>query len=270
MAQNIRPTNRQRRDDARERLRAERERQAKVSARRKAVATGTGIVVVIAAAAGISIALAGHGSHAAASAKLVVPAHSSGSDGTTVVYGNPANKNVLDVYEDFRCPICDKMEKADGKVVQQLADNGTYVIHYHMGTFLDSNLGGDGSHQALAAAGAALNESTAMFKAWHDVLYANQPASEDTDAFASTSLPLSLAQKVPGLSTPAFVKAVKDGTYLPWAGKVTDAFNTSGVTGTPTFKLNGQTLNLFDATGDPISTAQYTAAVQQAIAATGK
>ncbi|WP_042406186.1 DsbA family protein [Streptacidiphilus carbonis] len=270
MAQNkSRPTNQQRRDAARERMRAERERQTRRASRRKAAAIGAAIVVVIAAAAGISIALADHHPKSSSTA-LVLPAHSTGSNGTTVVYGKATSPEVLDVYEDFRCPVCDKFEKADAAIVQQLADNGTYVIHYHMGTFLDSNLGGNGSHRALAAAGAALNESTAMFKAWHDEIYANQPASEDTDSFSSTSFLLSLAKKVPGLSTPAFVKAVQDGTYLPWANKVSDAFNASGVTGTPTFKLNGKALTLFDSTGNPVSATQYTQAVQQAIAATKK
>lgn len=268
MSQNTsRPTNKDRKESARERIREERERQARIAARRRKLTIGAVVVVVVVAAAGISVALAGTKS---GSGPLVIPANSSGTNGTTIAYGNASNPNVLDVYEDFRCPICDKLENVDGKTIQQLADNGTYVIHYHMGTFLDNNLGGDGSHEALAAAGAALNESVAKFKAWHDVLYANQPASEENDTFGSTNFLLSLAQKVPGLSTPAFVKAVKDGTYLPWANKVTDAFNASGITGTPTLKLNGQQLTLFDSQGTPVSAAQYTQAVQQAIATTKK
>ncbi|GAA1942076.1 DsbA family protein [Kitasatospora viridis] len=249
--------------NARERMRAERERQQRAATVRRKITIGAISLAVVVVAAGVSVALAGNGG---SSGPLVLPANSSGTDGTVIVYGNPASKNVLDVYEDLRCPICDELEKTDGTTIQQLADNGTYVIHYHMATFLDSRLGGSGSHNALAAAGAALNESPAMFKKFHDVLYANQPA-EENDGFASTSHLLALAAQVPGLVTPDFTKAVKDGTYKPWVDKVTDAFNNSGVSGTPTLKLNGKQLTVFDGQGTPISSTQYTQLIQQTVSA---
>ncbi|MET8627616.1 thioredoxin domain-containing protein [Kitasatospora sp. NPDC004669] len=248
---------------AREQMRAERERQQRAAARRKKILIGGIAVAVVGAAIGISIATAGSGG---SGGPLVVPANTTGTNGTVIVYGDPNNKNVLDVYEDFRCPVCDKLETTDGATVQQLADNGTYTIHYHLASFLDANLGGSGSKNALAAAGAALNESPQKFKQFHDVLYANQPG-EQSDDFANTSHLLDLAAKVPGLVTPDFTKAVQDGTYKPWAGKVNDAFNSSGVSGTPTLKLNGKQLTVFDSQGNPITPAQYTELIQQTIAA---
>ncbi|MCC9310980.1 DsbA family protein [Kitasatospora sp. RB6PN24] len=245
--------------NAREKMRAERERQERTTALRRRITIGVVAAAVVVGAAGVSIALAGNGE---AGGPLVLPANSSGTNGTVIVYGNPASKNVLDVYEDPRCPICDELEKTDGSTVQQLADSGSYVIHYHLATFLDARMGGSGSHNAVAALGAALNESPAMFKKFHDVLYANQP-SEETDAFANTGHLLDLAAKVPGLVTPDFTKAVKDGTYKTWAGKVSDAFNASGVTGTPTLKLNGKQLTVFDNQGTTITPAQYTQLIQQ-------
>jgi protein-disulfide isomerase len=180
-----------------------------------------------------------------------------------IVYGNPAAQHTLDVYEDFRCPICDKLEKADGQTIQQLADNGTYKIQYHMATFLDDNLGGTGSMDALQVAGAALNDGgVAKFKAFHDVLYANQP-EETTDGFGNLNTLLDLAKKVPGLVTPQFTKDVQDRVFAPWAQKVTDAFNASGVQGTPTLKLDGKQINVFDSQGTPISPSAYTALIQQ-------
>ncbi|WP_042405728.1 thioredoxin domain-containing protein [Streptacidiphilus carbonis] len=254
--------------DARARLSAEREREQRVAALRKKILIGVSAVVVV-AAAGVAVATSGSGSgsSASSSAPLTVPANTTGSNGTVIVYGKADAPNTLDVYEDFRCPICDELEKADGSTITELADNGTYKIQYHMATFLDSNLGGSGSANALAMAGAAINESPAKFVQLHSVLYANQPEETD-DAFAGTDHLLDLARKVPGLVTPAFEKAVKDGTYKPWAQQVSKAFNKSGVTGTPTLKLNGKTLTVFDKdTGKPISATAYQALVQQTIAA---
>lgn len=268
---------------ARERVAAERQRGRRTAAlRRKALIAAVAAVVVAGGVAG-SIALAGGGSPSAGasgtagagtgsgsgsgSAGVTVPANTSGTGGTVIVYGKADAPHTLDVYEDFRCPVCDRLELADGAAIKQLADDGTYKIQYHMGTFLDDNLGGSGSVTALAAAGAALNESTAKYEAFRTVLYANQP-DEQNDAFASADNLLALAAKVPGLRSAAFDQAVRNGTYKPWAERVGAAFAGSGVTGTPTVRLDGTTLTLFDSgSGQPISPAQYQALVQQTIGA---
>ena len=246
-------------DAARARVADARAAEALRQRRRKSLIIGSAAVAVIVAGTGIGIAV--QNSRSTSNAPYVAPAN---ADGTTIVYGNPNAKNTLQVYEDFRCPICDELEKSAGPAVQALADNGTYKIEYHLATFLDGNLGGNGSAVALNAAAAALNESTAKFKAFHDVLYANQPA-ETTDGFNSTQEMLKLAAKVPGLVTPAFTKAVEDNTYGPWVSKVSDAFNNSGVTGTPTLKLNGKQLTVFSNSGTPVTQAQYTALIDSTL-----
>ncbi len=254
---------------ARDRVAAERARARRSAVLRRNALITLAAVVVVAAGVGGSIALAGGSSPKATapSASVTVPAHTSGPGGTVIVYGKADAANTLDVYEDFRCPICDKLERADGATIKQLADDGTYRIQYHMGTFLDDNLGGSGSVTALAAAGAALNESTAKYEAFRTVLYANQP-DEQNDGFASTDTLLALASKVPGLRSAAFDAAVRNGTYKPWAEQVGAAFAGSGVTGTPTVLLNGTTLTLFDSgSGDPVTPAQYQALVRQTLAA---
>ncbi|MFC1418406.1 thioredoxin domain-containing protein [Streptacidiphilus cavernicola] len=254
---------------ARDRVAAARERERRTATRRRNAVIALTAAVVVAAGVGGSIALADGGSSAKAtapSAAVTVPANTSGPGGTVIVYGKADAPNTLDVYEDFRCPICDKLERTDGATIRQLADDGTYKIQYHMGTFLDDNLGGSGSVTALAAAGAALNESPAKYEAFRTVLYANQP-DEQNDGFANTDTLLALASKVPGLRNAAFDAAVRNGTYKPWAEKVGAAFSSSGVTGTPTVLLNGTTLTLFDNSGNPVSPAQFEALVRQTAAA---
>ncbi|MFC5905624.1 DsbA family protein [Streptacidiphilus monticola] len=220
------------------------------------------VVIGLVAAIGIAVLVTDHNKpkHNSATA-AAVPAH---ADGTVIVYGNPKATATLDVYEDFRCPVCGALERTDGKKIQELADNGTYKIRYHMGTFLDGNLGGSGSADALAAAGAVLNQGTAQFKAFHDLLYANQPAEETTDAFADANTLAALAAKVPGLNQQAYAAAVKAGTYKNWAADVSAAFDSSGVTGTPTLALNGKQLNVFSNQG-PISPTAFEQLVKQTI-----
>ncbi|MEZ0070385.1 protein-disulfide isomerase [Streptacidiphilus sp. MAP12-20] len=255
------PTQRAR-ASARERLAQERAAQQQKQAKLRRIGIGAAVAAVVVAGAVIAVVVTNGGSSPGASQSLVVPVNATGQNGTVIVYGNPNAKHTLDIWEDFRCPICDKLEKAEGTTIAQLADNGTYKIQYHMATFLDDNLGGTGSMDALQVAGAALNESTAKFKAFHDVLYANQP-DEQTDGFGNLNRLLNLAGKVPGLVTPQFTKAVQNRVYAPWAAKVSAAFNSSGIQGTPTLKLDGKQLNVFDSQGNPITPAQYSALVRQ-------
>jgi protein-disulfide isomerase len=244
----------------REKMHQARLAEQRAQAVRRRVVVGVSAAVLVALAGGATLAIRTAGgsepatssdAKAASSGPVVVPANATGPDGTVVVYGKPDAGHTLAVYEDFRCPVCKKFETANGATVQQLADAGTYRIEYHLAAFLDDNLGGKGSITALAAEGAALNQSVDAFKKFHDVLYANQP-DERTDGFGDVNRILDLAGQVPGLKTDAFTAAVTNGTYLPWAKKVAAAFNSSGVTGTPTMKLDGKALTLFDANG-PVS-----------------
>ncbi|GAA1500563.1 thioredoxin domain-containing protein [Kitasatospora kazusensis] len=251
---------------ARERMAEAQRREARTRVVRRRVVVGVSIAGVLALAGATAVAISTakttDGPAVSASAPVVTPANAGGKDGTVIVYGRADALHTLQVYEDFRCPICRKLEESTGKTVQQLADNGTYKIEYHLAAFLDDGLGGKGSATALAVAGAALNEGVDKFKQFHDVLFANQP-DEKVDGFGDVNHLLDLAGKVPGLKTDAFTKAVTEGTYKPWAAKVAATFADSGVQGTPTLILDGKQLNVFDKQNAPITPEAYTALVRQ-------
>ncbi|MEV0533918.1 thioredoxin domain-containing protein [Kitasatospora sp. NPDC050463] len=248
---------------ATDRMREERERTERSARIRRRTVVGAASAAVLALAAGGAFAVGGSSGSAdtAAAGPLVTPAHAGGADGTVITYGKADAPHTLEIYEDFRCPYCEQLETTNGTTIQQLADDGRYKIEYHLATFLDQGLGGKGSRTALAAAGAALNEGVDKFKQFHDVLYANQP-DERNDGFADVNRLLDLAGQVPGLKTDAFVKAVQAGTYTPWADQVNKAFDKSGVTGTPTVKLDGTKLDVF-ANGAPVTPERFTAMVGQ-------
>ncbi|MCQ4081504.1 DsbA family protein [Streptomyces sp. RB6PN25] len=232
---------------ARERLKAERAKQAKrEKVRRQLFAVG-GVVVVIAIAAGVAVAVSSSGG----SKTVTVPANASGTNGTTVIYGNASAKHTLHLFEDPRCPICAQFEQQDGQAVLAGADAGKYKIQYTFGTFLDGNLGGTGSMNALNALGAALNVSPDAFIKFHTAIYSakNHP-DEKTDKFSDNNYLLNIADQVPALKgNTVFQNAVKNGTYSGWASKMSDSFNSSGVQGTPTAQLDGKQLNVVTNTG---------------------
>ncbi|MFJ5925069.1 DsbA family protein [Kitasatospora sp. NPDC092948] len=250
---------------ARERLKQAQQAEALRAKRRRAVTIGVSVVAAVAViAGGTALAVKAGKNSDSGSSTAAVPANTSGPDNTVIVYGKADAPHTLSVYEDFRCPVCEAFETSAGKTVQQLADEGQYKIEFHLAAFLDNNLGGKGSKTALAAAGAALNEGVDKFKAFHDVLYANQPA-ESEDGFGDVNHILALADQVPGLKTEAFTKAVTDGTYKGWASKVASAFNKSGVSGTPTVKLDGKTLDVIGKDGKALTGDQFSALIKQNI-----
>ncbi|MFJ6622778.1 thioredoxin domain-containing protein [Kitasatospora sp. NPDC091335] len=252
---------------ARERIQEAQRREQQAGKRRQRIVVAVSAVAVLALAGGVAVAVNSASDKsdkgtAAASAPFVAPANASGPDGTVITYGKADAPHTMEIYEDFRCPICKHFEAANSETVKKLTEDGQIKVEFHLAAFLDKNLGGKGSRTALAAAGAALNEGVDQFKAFHDVLYANQP-DEREDAFGDVDHILDLAGQVPGLKTDAFVKAVTDRTYAPWAAKVSDAFNGSGVTGTPTVKVDGKTISLF-AGNAVVPAEQFTAQVKQA------
>ncbi|MEV0280992.1 thioredoxin domain-containing protein [Streptomyces sp. NPDC050610] len=259
---------------ARERLRAERERQAKKDKTRRQLVVGGSVVAVLAVAAGIGVAatqLGGSGSKssnsswdAAAKQTLVEPANTAGKGGTDITVGDPKAKHTLEIYQDMRCPICSVFEQNVGGEIQKNVKDGTYKVTYHIGTFLDKNMGGTGAKNALSAVGAAVNVSPEAFVAYNQALYSKTNHPEETqDKFADDDYLLKIAQEVPALKDNAeFKKNVTKGTFDKWALNVSDKFDAAkDVTGTPTLKFDGKKLT--KGQGVPMTPADFESAIKE-------
>ncbi|WP_415950877.1 DsbA family protein [Streptomyces sp. KLOTTS4A1] len=249
---------------ARERLRAERELQAKKDKARRQLIVGASIIGVLAVAggAGYLIMQANQPSHwdKAADAAVVVPANASGKNGSTVTIGD-AKDNTVHLYEDPRCPACASMEQSIGEAIDKGMKDGDYKLSFTIGTFLDNNLTGEGSKNALSALGAALNVSPEAFLEYKAALYSKEyhPA-ESTDDFAKDDYLIEVADTVEALKdNKDFRKDVESGTYDPWAVKMSDSFQAAeDVTGTPTIKINNKKIET------PASPEAWAAALKEA------
>ncbi|MFJ3755881.1 thioredoxin domain-containing protein [Streptomyces sp. NPDC090080] len=256
---------------ARERLRVEREKQAKRAKVKRQVIVACSVVAVLAAAGGIGYAVVQANKPGywedEKSAKVVAPANTTGTNGTTVVIGKSTAAKTLKVYEDPRCPICAQFEQTVGPTVKKDIDDGKFKIQYIGGTFIDGDsLGkdqigsrGEGSKNAMSAMGAALNVSTEAFLEYKTALYSAKWHPEETsDKFKNDSYLIQVADTVPALKgNKAFQDAVKSGKYDAWALAMSKTFDTNkdGVTGTPSFVMNGKVLTA-DANGNPPMTVE--------------
>ncbi|MDH6433599.1 UNVERIFIED_CONTAM: protein-disulfide isomerase [Streptomyces canus] len=258
---------------ARERLRQERERQAKRDKVKRQVIVACSVVGVLAIAGGIGYAVVQNNKPSyweeAKNDKLVKPANSTGTNGTTVVIGKSTAKKTLVMYEDPRCPVCAQFEQTVGSTVDKDVEDGKFKIQYVGASFLDGNLGGEGSKNGLSALGAALNVSPEAFLKYKTAMYTTKwhPA-EDTDKFKDDAYLIKIAQTVPELKdNKTFQNAVKNGTYDKWALDMSEKFNKDGVTGTPTLKMDGKTLTGSDGKSAPMTVADFNTALEAALKA---
>ncbi|MGW8061146.1 DsbA family protein [Streptomyces ziwulingensis] len=234
---------------ARERLRLERERQAKRDKVKRQAIVACSIVGVLAIAGGIGYAVVQNnkptGWDKAAEAEVVAPANTSGENGTTVILGDAEGDDVVHLYEDPRCPGCASFEQSIGETVNKGMEDGTYKLSFTLGTFLDGNLGGEGSKNALSALGAALNVGPEAFIDYKTALYSSEyHPSESTDEFAKDDYLIKVANTVDALKdNQKFQDAVEKGTYDAWAMKMSDSFQKAeDVQSTPTVKINDKVI----------------------------
>jgi protein-disulfide isomerase len=228
---------------ARERIRLERERAARRRQRNRVlIVVGSALGAIVIAVVVILVVRPGHNSGTATS-----PVHNAYYNGPFA----PVTKNadhsvtsaqpgvttpVLDIYEDFQCPVCDMFEKANGAVVQRLAYQGQVRVVYHPFTiFLGEQPAQDNSVRAWAAAQCVPGGSWLRY---HNLLYSNQPDERARNGFP-ISLLLALGRKI-GLTSASFTHCVSAQTYAPQAVPFSQQVIKGGIDSTPTVKLNGK------------------------------
>ncbi|GGL24861.1 thioredoxin domain-containing protein [Phycicoccus endophyticus] len=165
----------------------------------------------------------------------------------------------LEIYEDFQCPACKSYEDQLGSTVEDLAEQGKVRLVYHVKNFLDDNLGNTWSTQAGNAAFCAADAG--KFQAFHDQAYANQPT--EGDGFTDDQLAgFAEAAGITGSALDTWQECYDAGKYVDYVNSVEESSAKDGVTGTPTLRLNGETLDL----GQVGTPEQLTAAIEDATA----
>ncbi|MER6984880.1 DsbA family protein [Streptomyces carpinensis] len=225
---------------ARQRLAVEREKQKASERRRRTLIVAVSVVCVLGLATVIGVYAANSGKKKSATpGPVVAPSGAQGKDSLAIPVGKDGARSRLTVWEDFRCPACQAFEAEYRPTIHELTDSGKLRIEYHLVRLIDGNLGGTGSLRAANAAACA--QDAGKFRAYHDVLFENQPKETD-DAYAGNDKLIELAGKVSGLKTPAFTQCVNKGTHDAWVDKSHQAFKAGGFSGTPTVLLNGKNI----------------------------
>lgn len=158
--------------------------------------------------------------------------------GYGVVVGQASAPTTLRVYEDFQCPICRDFEAATKDRLRAAVDAGKIRLEYHMVAFLDRASTTDYSSRALNAAAVVLDTSGVdTFLAFHDLLYAHQPA--EGSAGLSDQQLVSYAVQA-GADEGAVKPGIDNQKFHQWTVNATDQMSKDGVTGTPTVFVDGK------------------------------
>jgi len=173
---------------------------------------------------------------------------------------------VLQLWEDFQCPACAQFESVSGGALQDLIDAGKVRVEYRPTIFLDNKLISSNtaagtpksSQRATIGFGCAADANAA--EKYHAGVFANQPAEEGAGYSNDTLISIAESSGIAGDALATFTDCLKSEKYAGWVANSYAAFDSDGISSTPTGILNGVEL-----TGDVLfDPAQLTAAIQAA------
>ena len=241
-------------------VRRAREIAAAESARRRRVLTGGGLVIVgLVAAIVISVVVAATRSGtpqstASSPGPVVTPTAATATGALTA--GSASAPVRLEVYLDYMCPYCGRFERANGAELQRLVGDGTVRLELYPLAILDRmSQGSRYSTRTANAVATVADRAPDKLLAFNQALFAGQP-EENTRGLSDDQI----ATTATGAGVPADVVSLFAArTFESWVTSATQGALSSGVTGTPTVKINGV---LFK--GDLYSVGPLTAAITAA------
>jgi protein-disulfide isomerase len=173
---------------------------------------------------------------------------------------------VLQLWEDFQCPACGQFEKSSGAALSGLIDAGKVRVEYRPTIFLDKNLlstntaagNPNSSQRANMAFGCAVDANAS--EKYHAGVFAAQPTEEGAGYSNKTLISIAESSGVTGDALKTFTDCLTSEKYAGWVANSFNAFNSAGVSSTPTGLLNGTEVS-GDVLFDP---AKLTAAIEAA------
>lgn len=155
-----------------------------------------------------------------------------GSDELTgLVIG--AQGPLVELFEDYVCPFCARLELNSGEQLRQRALDGEFRLVMHPIAFLTD----DSPRAANASACVYQHEELDTWVAFHEGIYERQDPSESVGQFTNEVM-LTLADEV-GATSDETGACISDGTYNQWVAAITAQAFARGVGGTPTLAVDG-------------------------------
>ncbi|WP_438001301.1 thioredoxin domain-containing protein [Sorangium sp. So ce185] len=143
--------------------------------------------------------------------------------------GGERAKVVMQVFSDFECPFCKRVEDTVAQISKTYGDKLKIVWrHRPLPMHKNAPLASEAAQEAYAQKG------NAGFWAYHEVLFKNQG---QPDAFSRASLEKYAEEQ--GLDMTKFKKALDANTHKAFVDSENSVADKAGISGTPAFVVNG-------------------------------
>ncbi len=150
------------------------------------------------------------------------------------IKGTTGAKVQIVAFEDMRCPFCKQFfDNTESQLIKEYVDSGKATFAFRQYEFLGP---------ASLVAGNAIECANDQNKFWemHDYLYKNQPSETDTSMYTSDNL--SQIAGTLGMDATQFKGCMDNKTDDKKMQDDIAAGQKAGVSGTPTFYINGKQL----------------------------
>jgi protein-disulfide isomerase len=202
------------------------------------VALGTALTVLLVSFVAIGV----QGGRAKLDPAAINTANASIDTGVRV--GNQQAPVLVDLYEDFQCPICQQLETTLGSQLAAKVNATSVKVNYHVMSILDRASNGNRYSSRAANAGyCAADASPAVFQKFHDILFGKdatgavvQPAEGSK---GRTDTDLIRYGKEAGVTSADFSTCVTSNQHADLVSGVTEAASKAGVNSTPTVFIQG-------------------------------
>ena len=185
-----------------------------------------GMVVLVVAVGAIFSVISNRENTSAA-----LPSSVSQEDGYGIVFNSElTGVPVIDIWEDFQCPVCARFEQTNGDYIEKLIEEKKAKVIYHTLSFL-------GPESVLAANAAACASDENKFLGFHKAFYQNLPA--ENSGAVTTDYLVALGQGV-GITSEKFKNCVANLEYQGWVNNVAVSGSEKNVNSTPTVFINGK------------------------------
>ncbi len=155
-------------------------------------------------------------------------------DGSYPALGDSNAKVTIVEFADFRCPFCEQyFTQTATQIYNDYIKTGKVKFYFRNYAFL-------GPASIVAADAAACANDQGKFWAYHDWLYKNQPPETDTSMYNTADLTKAAVNL--GMNGTQFENCLNNKTDDKIVTQDLSDGQAAGVTGTPTFFVNGQML----------------------------
>ncbi len=173
----------------------------------------------------------------------VEPTYTATADGAVITAGN--GPVVIDVYEDYLCPSCERFEERYGNEITTALNEGKISVRFHSIAILDERSDPPG-YSTRAANAALCSVPAGVFPQYHKRLFDEQPAESGAGLTDDQLIAFGTELGAQGdfaecVRSSANVDAVKSETEKATGDP---ALQTQGRFGTPTVAIGGQKADL--------------------------